>query len=47
VLSGKSHEVLDSTADDALSVSGGCLPLLTNSEQKSGRNFELVPVRLL
>jgi hypothetical protein len=45
VVQGKGHEIVNSTPDDAFSVSGGCLPLFANREQEARRNFELVMVR--
>ena len=44
VVQGKGREIVDSTPDDALSVSGGCLPLFANREQEARRNFKFVMV---
>jgi len=41
----KDHEIANSTADNALSISGGCLPLFANREQEARRNFEFVMAR--
>jgi hypothetical protein len=45
VVPGKGHEIVNSTTDDALSVSGGCLLLFANREQEARRNFGLVMAR--